>query len=51
LKVHEETRQQQVYLLVKGGKRLKLDPPKDANAYPWVGDIQGGEKSGSITPM
>jgi len=49
LKYHKETRQGPVYLLVKGSKRLKLDPAKDENDYPWVGGFNGGQKGGAVT--
>jgi uncharacterized protein (TIGR03435 family) len=49
LKYRKETRQQPVYLLVKGNKRLKLDPAKDQNDYPWVGGVNGGQKAGAVT--
>lgn len=49
LKYHRETRQEQVYLLLKTNKRLMFQPAKDKNDYPWIGGIHGGEKGGMIT--
>lgn len=42
LKYHREQREGTVYFLVKTNKKLKLDPAKDKNAYPWAGAAQGG---------
>src|SRR6185503_4701022 len=36
MKFHRETKEEDVYLLTRG-KTLKLQTPKDANAYPWAG--------------
>jgi uncharacterized protein (TIGR03435 family) len=33
------------YILVKNGKQLRLEPPKDANGFPWVGNA---ERAGAI---
>jgi uncharacterized protein (TIGR03435 family) len=42
LKVHRETKQGPVYLLVKGSGPLKLEAPKDPNAPSWAGSATGG---------
>lgn len=42
LKYHRERREGTVYFLVKTNKKLKLDSPKDKDAYPWAGAPQGG---------
>ena len=42
LKYHREQREGTVYFLVKTNKRLKLDPAKDKDAYPWAGAAKGG---------
>ena len=42
LKYHREEREGTVYLLVKTNKKLKLEPAKDKEAYPWAGAPQGG---------
>ena len=42
LKFHRETREGPMYLLAKGSKPLKLEEPKDKNAYPWAGSLGGG---------
>jgi uncharacterized protein (TIGR03435 family) len=42
LKFHVESREGPVYLLERGTGDLKLDPPKDPNAFPWVGGLEGG---------
>jgi uncharacterized protein (TIGR03435 family) len=42
LKYHREQRDGTVYFLVKTNKKLKLEPPKDKDAYPWAGAPQGG---------
>ena len=41
LKVHRGTKEGFAYLLVKSGKPLKLQPPKDANDFPWAGSASG----------
>jgi len=42
LKLHIESREGPVYLLERGVGDLKLDPPKDLTAPPWVGGLEGG---------
>lgn len=46
LKFHREAREGPVYLLVKG-KALRLEPPKDPDAFPWAGRIGGGSADGN----
>jgi uncharacterized protein (TIGR03435 family) len=41
LKYHRDDREGTVYFLVKTNKKLKLDPAKDKDAYPWAGAPQG----------
>lgn len=48
LKFHRETREGSVYLLMRGDKELKLQTPKDKNAYSWAGGITGGWYGGGI---
>lgn len=48
LKFHRETREGTVYLLTRGDKELKLQTPKDKNAYPWAGGIARGWFGGGI---
>jgi uncharacterized protein (TIGR03435 family) len=43
LKFHRELRQGSVYILRRGDKPLKLENPKDKNAYSWAGSIEGGD--------
>ena len=42
LKVHRQSKEGSVYLLLRGDKDLQLKPAKDANDYPWIGAPQGG---------
>jgi uncharacterized protein (TIGR03435 family) len=42
LKIRQTTKDGSAYLLVQSGKPLKLQPPKDANDYPWAGSATGG---------
>ena len=42
LRFHRETKEGPVYLLVKTGKELKLQPTRDRGEYPWVGSVAGG---------
>jgi uncharacterized protein (TIGR03435 family) len=42
LKVHRETKAGLVYALVKSGKPLGLQVPKNTNDYPWAGSVGGG---------
>jgi uncharacterized protein (TIGR03435 family) len=46
LKFRHETKEGSVYALSKGSKALKLQAPKDQNAYPWAGGLGGGLPSG-----
>jgi uncharacterized protein (TIGR03435 family) len=46
LKVHRETKDGPVYLLVKGGKETRLQEAKDKDARPWAGGLGGGRISG-----
>ena len=46
LKVHRETKEGPVYLLVKGSKDTKLQEAKDKDARPWAGGLGGGRISG-----
>jgi uncharacterized protein (TIGR03435 family) len=41
LKLHRETREGPVYLLMRGRKPLKLEPTRDPNEYPWAGSLAG----------
>ena len=42
LKYHRVERDGVVYLLVKTNKKLKLEPAKDKDGYPWAGSPEGG---------
>jgi uncharacterized protein (TIGR03435 family) len=42
LKYHREEREGIVYFLVKTKKKLRLEPAKDKDAYPWAGSPEGG---------
>lgn len=42
LHYHWEEKEGQVYHLVKSGKELRLDPPKDKDDFPWAGSVNGG---------
>ena len=42
LQYHWETKEGQVYLLVKSGKPLNLQPTKNKDDYPWAGVGAGG---------
>jgi uncharacterized protein (TIGR03435 family) len=46
LKYRLETKEGPVYLLTKTNKELKLQDPKDKDAYPWVGNPGGGAVGG-----
>ena len=46
LKIHREAKDGPVYLLVKGGKALKLQEPKNKDEAPWAGGVGGGNISG-----
>jgi uncharacterized protein (TIGR03435 family) len=46
LKFHRADRVSPVYLLERGRGQLKLEAPKDKDAYPWVGGIPGGAING-----
>ena len=48
LKFHRIAKEGTVYLLTRGTKELKLKPPKDKNAFPWVGGLAGGWFAGGI---
>jgi uncharacterized protein (TIGR03435 family) len=48
LKFHRATKEGSVYILTKGEKELKLQPPKDKNGFPWAGGITGGWFGGGI---
>lgn len=48
LKFHRVTKEGSVYLLTRGTKELKLQTPKDKNAFPWAGGISGGWFGGGI---
>jgi uncharacterized protein (TIGR03435 family) len=39
LQFHHETREEQIYLLERGPKELKLTAPKDPNTFPWFGNV------------
>lgn len=41
-KFHRETQEGPVYVLTRNNKALKLQAPKDKNAYSWAGGIGGG---------
>ena len=41
LKVHLQQGQGQIYELVRSNRPLRLSPPKDENAYPWAGGVDG----------
>ena len=42
LKYHLGEREGSVYFLVKTNKKLRLEPAKDKDAFPWAGAPQGG---------
>jgi bla regulator protein blaR1 len=42
LKIHWEPKQGPIYILTRGDKPLKLEPPKDKDAFSWAGGIGGG---------
>lgn len=46
LRYHWETREGQVYVLVKTGKELNLADARNKDDYPWVGSVAGGAISG-----
>jgi uncharacterized protein (TIGR03435 family) len=46
LRFHRESRTSQIYLLTRGDRALKLQPPKDANADPWAGSVAEGALNG-----
>jgi uncharacterized protein (TIGR03435 family) len=46
LQYHWETKEGQVYLLVKTAKELNLQEAKNKDDYPWVGSVAGGALSG-----
>jgi uncharacterized protein (TIGR03435 family) len=46
LKYQRVSREGPIYLLVKSGKKLGLQPPKDLNGFPWVGNPGGGMING-----
>jgi uncharacterized protein (TIGR03435 family) len=48
LQFQATTRQGRVFLLTRGSKPLKLDPPADKNAFPWAGGISGGWLGGGV---
>jgi uncharacterized protein (TIGR03435 family) len=48
LKYHWETKEGEIYLLVKSGKGLKLQPAKDKDDYPWAGGFSGPPFSNGI---
>jgi len=45
-KYHRDTREGQVYLLVKGNKPLNMKDAEDKNGYPWAGSPRGGMLEG-----
>ncbi len=42
LKYHDEEREGTVYFLIRTNKKLRLEPAKDKDAYPWAGSPRGG---------
>jgi len=48
LKFHVESKEGQTYLLERGKGELKLLPPQDKNAFPFVHPIAGGWVAGGI---
>jgi uncharacterized protein (TIGR03435 family) len=42
LKFHSEQREGNAYILSRGSKPLKLQPPKDPEEFHWAGSISGG---------
>lgn len=46
LRFHHVTKEGAIYALVRGDKALKLQPPKDKNAYSGAGSLGGGYPSG-----
>jgi uncharacterized protein (TIGR03435 family) len=46
LKYQRVSREGPIYLLVKNGKKPALQPPKDPNGFPWVGNPGGGMING-----
>ena len=46
LKVHIEGSKGKIYEIVRNNRPLRLNPPKDRNAFPWAGGIKGGVPDG-----
>jgi uncharacterized protein (TIGR03435 family) len=46
LRFHRENKVSSVYLLLRGSGQLNLQPPKNTNAFPWVGSNGGGAIDG-----
>jgi uncharacterized protein (TIGR03435 family) len=46
LKYRREAKEGSVYFLIKTGKKLKLEEPKQKDAYPWVGSVAGAAING-----
>jgi uncharacterized protein (TIGR03435 family) len=47
LHFHRTSKEGSVFILMKGDRALKLQPPKNKDEYPWAGSIEGGLPSGS----
>jgi len=48
LHYHWETKEGEIYLLVKNGKELKLKPAKNKDDYPWAGGFSGPPFSNGV---
>jgi uncharacterized protein (TIGR03435 family) len=48
LKFHRTTKEGTVFILARGNKALKLQPPKDTKAFSWAGAVTGGWFFGGI---
>lgn len=42
LQYHRRSKEGSVFVLTKGDKALKLQPPKNKDEYPWTGSTEGG---------
>jgi uncharacterized protein (TIGR03435 family) len=46
LKLRQEIREAPVFLLTRNNRKLRLQPAKDPNEYPWAGSVAGAGFSG-----
>jgi uncharacterized protein (TIGR03435 family) len=46
LKVHVEQKNGQIYELVRNNRSLRVSPPRDKDARPWAGAVEGGIPDG-----